>query len=317
MALAPIRALAQLEFTVALDSPFSLDYTLNCGQAFRWRKRGDWWHGVASGAPLKLRQEGETLKCSSEAPWVDTEFVWAYFRMEERLEPVLASFTNDEPARAAVERFYGLRVARQDKWECLASFLLATNANIPRIQKMISSVCDRFGEKVGFEGETYSSFPTPTSLAEAKVPELRACGLGYRAPFLRHVAKAVATGRFDLDILPDLSYEEARDTLLTKLLGEKTLLGVGPKVADCFLLYSCDKTEAFPVDVWIARVLSTTYPRLLGREIRKRISRGDSLKLSRSDYFSISKAARRYFGPNAGYAQLYLYMAARAEKETF
>ncbi|HZW85074.1 MAG TPA: hypothetical protein VFE91_04135, partial [Nitrososphaerales archaeon] len=136
------------------------------------------------------------------------------------------------------------------------------------------------------------------------------------APFLKHVAKAIATGRFDLEVLQSVTYEAARDNLLTRLLGEKTLLGVGPKVADCFLLYSCDKTEAFPVDVWIARVLSTTYPRLLGREVMKRINSGDSLKLSRAEYFAISKAARRHFGPNAGYAQLYLYMAARSEEES-
>lgn len=304
-----------MEFTVALDSPLSVDYTLGSGQTFRWKKKGDAWYGVVRGQVLKVSQEGEALKCSGSSQAVDSGFVRDYFRLDEALDPVLESITKDDQIRAAVERFYGLRIVRQEKWECLASFLLATNANIPRIQQMVSSVSMKFGDRVEFEGGEFFSFPGPGRLAESKVSELRTLGLGYRAPFLKHVAVAVTAGGFDLEAVAKLSYEEARDSLLTRLLGEKTLLGVGPKVADCFLLYSCGMAEAFPIDVWVARALAGRYPRLIGAELRRRMARGEAAKISRRDYYETSAAARKHFGPNAGYAQIYMYMHARSGDE--
>ena len=215
-------------------------------------------------------------------------------------------------ARAA-ERFYGLRLVRQDRWECLASFVLATNANIPRIKKMISAVCERYGPAFEYEGGTYHGFPSPGALAEAPVSGLAGCGLGYRAPFLRRVAASVADGMVDFDAVARLPYEDARELLLQELFGEKVLLGVGPKVADCVLLYSCGKDEAFPIDVWIARVLAKSYPKLLPSPLLARLRRGDKAKISVGDYARLSAAARRRFGDYAGYAQQYLYMSIREQ----
>ena len=302
-----------MEFTVAFRSPFSLEYTLESGQLFRWERRGEWWYGVAGPWALKVKQEGEVLRCSSSSDLADSGFVTRYFRLDEDLNHVLATISKDRVITSAVQKFYGLRLVRQETWECLASFVLATNANIPRIRKMVAAICERYGRVSLFEGEPFHEFPSPEALASSSAADLGRCGLGYRAPFLKKVATSVARGKIDFAKVEYLGYEEARSELLSEFSGEKLLLGVGPKVADCVLLFSCGKDEAFPIDVWVARALVRSYPRMLGPSIRSRLSRGG--KLTRRDYETISGAARRRFGKYAGYAQQYLYMAAR-EAET-
>ena len=304
-----------MEFTVSLDSAFSLDYTLESGQLFRWERRGEWWWGTVTGGIMKMKQEGDLLRCASGSDLLDGEFVTRYFRLDVDLDHVLATISRDETISRAIERFYGLRLAGQDTWECLASFVLATNANIPRIKKMVAAVCARFGGYIEFEGEKRNAFPSPDDLAKASEKDLLACGLGYRAPFLKKVATSIADGRMDFGALESLSYSESKELLLTELLGQKLLLGVGPKVADCVLLYSCGKDEAFPIDVWIAKVLAASYPTLLGPALTRRYRAEGKAKLSPSDYERISAKARTYFGKYAGYAQQYLFMAAREGSE--
>ncbi|MDG6913898.1 MAG: hypothetical protein JRN34_04035 [Nitrososphaerota archaeon] len=303
-----------MEFVVPLTSPFSLEYTLVSGQTFRWAKRGDWWYGVVGGGVVKMMQEGDVLKCVSSSDALGAPWVSEYFQLDVDLEHVLASISKDEPITRAVERFYGLRLVRQDRWECLASFALATNANIPRIVKMVDNVCARYGGAIEFEGDVYRRFPSPQALAGPTVSALRGCGLGYRAPFLKRVAASVARGDVDFDAVSSLPYEEARRLLLRELSGEKVLLGVGPKVADCVLLYSCGKDEAFPIDVWIARAVARSYPWLMDRSLRARLERDGKVKMAASEYAKLSASLREYFGEYAGYAQQYLYMAVRSEK---
>jgi N-glycosylase/DNA lyase len=301
-----------LDFTIGLEGPFSLDYTLESGQVFRWERRGEWWYGVVSAGVLKLKQEGDSLKCVSSNDLLDSGFVRGYFRLDDDLEGVLASIAKDPPITNAVQKFYGMRLMRQERWECLASFVLATNANIPRIKKMVSALCSRYGAALEFEGSRYFAFPRPEALAAAPTKDLRACGLGYRAPFLKRVARSVEDGRVDFTALVGLEYDGARKELLRELFGEKVLLGVGPKVADCVLLYSCGKDEAFPVDVWIARELAKSYPKIFGKTLRRRLAADGKVHLGLADYDRISKTVRAHFGRFAGYAQQYLYMAARS-----
>jgi N-glycosylase/DNA lyase len=302
-----------MEYTVSLGTPFSLEYTLESGQVFRWERSGEWWRGVVRGSVLKLRQEGEVLRCSTGNDFLDSTFVSSYFRLDEDLDHILATLSKDETITRAAEKFYGLRLVSQDPWECLASFVLATNANIPRIKKMVGAVCAKYGRPFEFEGAIYAAFPSPETLAGASETDLVACGLGYRAPFLKRIATSVASGKVDFNRFGALGYPESRELLLAELFGQKLLPGVGPKVADCVLLYSFGKDEAFPIDVWIARVLARAYPRLLGPELRKKLSPQGRAKLSSSDYDKISARVRAYFGGYAGYAQQYLYMAAREE----
>lgn len=301
-----------MEFTVAIESPFNLDYTLESGQAFRWQNNGEWWYGTVPGGALKVRQEGEVLRCVSSSDLVDGAFARSYFRLDVPLDKVLASIMKDETINLAIQTFYGLRLMRQDRWECLASFVLATNSNIPRIKKMIQAVCARFGVSFVFEGVEYRAFPSPEALSEASISDLTACGLGYRASYLKRVAASVDRGAVDFSEVPLLGYEEARDVLVKQFQGEKLFPGVGPKVADCVLLYSFDMDEAFPIDVWIARQIASSYPDLLDDKIRARLSSHGKASLGRGDYGRISSNARRYFGRYAGYAQQYLFMMARS-----
>jgi N-glycosylase/DNA lyase len=301
-----------MEFTMGLDSPFSLEYTLESGQVFRWQNRGEWWYGVVSDGVLKVKQEGDAIRCVSNSDHIDSAFVRSYFRLEVELEKVLSSIMKDDTITLAVQAFYGLRLVRQERWECLASFVLATNSNIPRIRKMVQAICTKFGEPLQFEGSEYRAFPKPGVLAEAPVPDLWACGLGYRAPFLKHVAAAVEESKVDFSELSMLDYDDARKTLVKELMGEKLLPGVGPKVADCVLLYSFDMDGAFPIDVWIAREIAKSYPRLLDSGTRKRLTSEKRTKITRADYEKISAELRSHFGPYAGYAQQYLFMMARS-----
>lgn len=304
-----------MQFTVTPKGAFNLDYTLDSGQVFRWERRGEWWYGVVNGGVLKVRQEGEVLECESSTDRMDSAFVRHYFRLDEDIEPILVSIMRDEQTSRAVQEFHGMGLIRQDGWECLASFVLATNSNIPRIKTMVSNVCSSFGSALEFEGREYRLFPAASTLAAAPLSRLRRCGLGYRAPYLKKVSKAVSMGRIDFAGLSRLGYEEARDLLLARLAGEKLLLGVGPKVADCVLLFSCGKDGAFPIDVWIGRALAQRYPGLLEPRLRKKLS-AKRAALSLGDYQRLSNVARSYFGAFAGYAQQYLFMMARVEESS-
>ena len=301
-----------MEFTLGLQSPFNLEYTLESGQVFRWKKLGEWWQGVVSGCVLRVMQEGETLKCVSSSDLIDSRFVRDYFRLDVSLEEVLTSISKDENIALAVQTFYGLRLIRQERWECLATFVLATNTNIPRIRSMVQKVCEEFGEPIQYGGVEYFAFPRPEVLAEAAVSDLQSCGLGYRAPFLKRVASTIEKGLIDFSEISMLEYEDAREALLKQLSGTKALPGVGPKVADCVLLYSFDMDEAFPIDVWISREIFKKYPGLIGFRTKKRLTQ-EKIKIPKGEYFAISSRLRSYFGPFAGYAQQYLFMMSRSE----
>jgi N-glycosylase/DNA lyase len=309
-----------LEFKLNLSSiPFDLGHTLDSGQSFRWSARGEWWYGVVFGSAIKVRQEESSLVCETAAAAAEQltpRLVHEYFRLDDSLERIYSRIMKDDHVTEAIQRFYGLRLINQDVWECLVSFVIATNTNIPRIKLMISNLCERFGEKASFEGNAYSAFPTAHALAQASLEDLTSCGLGYRARFVRSVAQKVNEGSVDLEELRLLDYERAKDLLTESILGEKTLLGIGRKAADCVLLFSCGKDSSFPIDVWMARVLSKYYPRLFDKETARRLDSHVSRasRLSAGQYEKISASMREYFGEYAGYAQQYLFHDARKSK---
>jgi N-glycosylase/DNA lyase len=272
---------------------------------------------MVRGGVLKVRQEGSSsLLCSTSSEDLDAQAIFEYFGLDENLERILASIMRDSTVTHAVQTYYGLRVMKQDVWECLLSFAIATNSNIPRIKGMISNLCQRFGDPMEFQGETYHLFPTADSLARVSVADLTACGLGYRARFVKAISEAVSSGRMNLDELRLQDYERGKELLAGEVLGRKTLMGIGPKVADCVLLFSCDKKSAFPIDVWMAKVLSREYPRLFDPELVTRLASKVSgqTSLSEVSYERLASAARAYFGQYAGYAQQYLFHYERTRK---
>jgi N-glycosylase/DNA lyase len=305
------------QFTINTQGvPFNLRYTLDSGQAFRWSEKGEWWYGVLGTGVVKLKQEGPALVCVSSSDALNSHVVFNYLGLEAGLEHILSSIMKDGNITEAVQTFYGLRLIKQEIWECLLSFAIATNSNIPRIRGMISNVCQRLGEPVEFEGARYWLFPTPERVAEAGLADLVECGLGYRARFVKSIAEAVSDGRRNLDELRLHDYPKARELLMEEVLGKKTLMGIGPKVADCVLLFSCDKDSSFPIDVWIARVLARSYPHLFDDDLKEKLASKVSGKtsLSEATYNRLAASARAYFGEYAGYAQQYLFHHERMEE---
>jgi len=286
-------------------TPFNLDYTLACGQAFRWEKLNGWWRGVLRETVVKIRQSGEVLRYQSYPKRVNSAFVWSYFRLDDDLPQIYSRIRKDRYINEAVKRFQGLRLMCQDPWECLISYICATNKNIPAIKNMISNMCMRFGKKIPVENEEFYTFPKPHALAEANLKELRLCKLGFRAERVKAASKLVSSGAFDLEAMKTLPYERAKKELMT-------LPGVGPKVADCVLLFSLDKLEAFPIDVWMKRIILEFYREHFEQSFIDKVTAKKFL--SPREYEIIRCFGRKYFREYVGYAQEYLFHFKRCQK---
>ena len=299
---------------LALDIPFRLDSTLECGQLFRWHKEGSWWYGVVGDNVIKVRQDDELLTVDSNTD-PNITFLQHYFRLDDDLSSILLNINKDEEITNAIHRFRGLRIVRQTPWECLISYICSAFSNIPMIRQMINNISKKFGQKILFEGKEYYTFPDPSTLANCELNELKDCSLGFRARSVLDTARMISSGYISLDILRKLNYEDALKVLIGKNESGKVFRGVGMKVADCVLLFSCDMLDAFPTDVWIKRVVTQSYSHLFDHDFVDRlISNSGSNSLSTIDYRMISRTMRNYFGKYAGYAQEYLYFHTRTKR---
>jgi N-glycosylase/DNA lyase len=275
---------------------YNLTATLSSGQAFRWRRSGQSWTGVIGTHWVRLQSDRFSIGAETAEPVADWGWLTDYMQLPLDLPAVLQTFPDDEPMRAAVAACRGLRLLRQDPWECLASFILSSTKQILQIQQVISLLCERYGESLAVPAghSPLCAFPSAARLAQTSEAELRACKMGFRAPFLLETARRIAGGQFDLGRLRPLPLESSRAELMT-------LPGVGRKIADCVLLFAFGCSNAFPVDVWVAKALQRFYfPR---RRVRLAL---------------LQKFASTHFGPNAGYAQQYLfhYMRAFTSRQT-
>jgi len=279
---------------------YDLAATLNSGQAFRWQLREGWWEGVIGLRWVRLRAEADLgtsatagrrsfIVAETAEPVNDWRWLADYLQIELNLADILETFPDDPQMRLAVAACRGLRLVRQDPWECLASFILSSTKRIVQIQQIVARLCEQFGEQVIVpqNRQLVYCFPLPGRIAEAGESELRSCKMGFRAPNLRAAAQMIAGGTLDLHRLSALPVGEAREALMR-------LLGVGRKIADCVLLFACGFQDAFPMDVWVMKALRRLYfPR-----------RHVSLK-------RLHEFAATHFGPYAGYAQQYLFHYAR------
>jgi N-glycosylase/DNA lyase len=240
--------------------------------------------------PVKNGILAEAAKGPAFANWL---WLRDYLQVDADLDSILRSFPPDEHITTAVRECSGLRLLKQDPWECLASFILSSTKQIVQIQQIVELLCERFGDPVAAPSGFYFGFPDAHRLAEATERDLRDCKMGFRAPYLRETAQMVAAKEIDLDRLRSLSVEEARGELMR-------LPGVGRKIADCVLLFAYHFLDAFPVDVWVVKALRKLYfPRRSPAPRR------------------LLKFTQTYFGPHAGYAQQYLfhYMRTRIGRE--
>jgi len=286
-------------------TPFDLDHTLRCGQSFRWEKLSDWWCGVVEGKVVKVRQVGDKLLFQTFPERAEADFVENYFRLDDNLPHILSKIKRDEYIGRAIQHFRGLRITRQEPWECLISYICATYKNIPAIKNMVLNLSKRFGRKITFEGQDFYTFPKPSDLADANIKQMKACKLGFRAERVLETSRIVCNRGLDLESLRRMDYRRTKHELLS-------LPGVGQKVADCVLLFSLDKLEAFPVDVWVKRAILKYYPNHFEESFVDKISRRTSL--TSGEYEEISSFGRTYFGEYAGYAQEYLFALSRKEQ---
>ena len=309
---------------------YDLAATLDSGQAFRWHPRNDSWVGVIGRHWVRLTQRRNGIRAETAEPVTDWQWLRDYLQTEVDLVAVLKTFPGDAPMHDAMAACRGLRVLRQEPWECLASFILSSTKQIVQIRQIVALLCERFGEPIARpaatpptglvaadvsplhliqsnvradsrrllrfngsglnENHLFHSFPTPQRIAAVTEAELRACKMGFRAPHLLAAARQIASGQFDLERLRQLPQAEAREELMK-------LRGVGCKIADCVLLFAFGFDGAFPVDVWVERALRELYfP-------RRRVS------AKRLQHF-----AATHFGPHAGYAQQYLFHYMRTKR---
>jgi len=284
-----------------LDVTFDLDISLCCGQVFRFKKQKDWWYGISGDKVFKIRQINNCL----EFEGVDVEFVKTFFGLEDNLAEIIKSVNKDSYIAAAIRQFKGLRLIRQNSWECLISFICATYKNIAAIEQTLFKISQKYGDLCCFEGQNFWLFPSMEQLADASIHGLEECSLGYRAKYVRATAKRIWDEQINLENFKQLSYVEAKRRLFE-------FSGVGLKVADCTLLFSLEKREAFPVDIWIKRILLNHYAEKLPQDLAEKLQKHNSL--SNVEYEKLSTFARNYFGNYAGYAQEYLYHYARNQK---
>lgn len=261
-----------------IDLDVSLDPTLGCGQAHRWHRMDDGsWEGVWRDRVVTMRQvDGHTVDVQGTD---DRKGITRYLGGDDDLDLIISEISKrDEYVASLAHHCPGMRILRQDHWECLATYLLATNANVARIGKMVESVCDHFGKDLGRR----HGFPTPKQILDG-CGCIHECRLGFREQRFITLAERVESGEIDVESFSEMDYEHC----VKELQG---INGIGPKVADCVALFAYEHMEAFPIDARISKVMENVYG-------------------VTGSYKTVSEYGRKIFGQYSGYAQEFLYHA--------
>ncbi|WP_066505737.1 DNA-3-methyladenine glycosylase family protein [Abyssisolibacter fermentans] len=270
---------------------FEAKHIFDCGQCFRWNEQEDGsYTGVAYNKVINVKSADNVLyidNCNLK----DFNDIWyKYFDLNRDYDHIKMKLRNDKILEKAIKFGYGVRILNQDPWETLISFIISANNGIPRIKKCIEALSESYGKKIGeYKGQTYYSFPEPEILKEMRIEELLKSGVGFRAKYIFNAAVIVGEKQMNIYRMKNLSTEDARKELML-------FAGVGPKVSDCIMLFSMEKHDAFPIDVWVKRVMEYFY-----------LPEGSKLK-------DIQEFAQDKFGAYAGFAQQYLFYYARELK---
>src|SRR5581483_5143171 len=270
----------------------NLEHTINSGQVFLWNKIEEEWIGVNGQEIIVAQQDSQIISSSGKEGY--------FFREDDNMEKILSRIRKDKIVNSAIMHFPGLRLIRQDAFQCYISFICSLNASIRNIKLMLTNICKKFGEKTEFNKHECFTFPTPEKLATASIKQLLDCRLGFRAKYVRDAAKMVDTGRLDLESLKKMDYQSSLEKL-------RTVYGIGNKIADCILLFSLDKLDAFPIDRWSQRILLKYYSKIFNDVNEK--------PLTEKKYEELHKEIVNYFGPYAGYAQQFLFKMERELNE--
>lgn len=277
------------KYIIEKQESFELKDIFECGQCFRWNENENGsYTGVVNKGVLKVEKQGEKIIFTGMLDIDIKEVVRFYFDLDRNYEEIKMQLSNiDKYLKTSVEYGKGIRILNQDLWETIISFIISANNNIPRIKGIIERISKKYGTEIEWNGEKYYTFPTPKQLRKATVEDLRSLGTGFRDIRIYETTQKVLSGEFNLNEIQNKDTLSAREELLT-------LSGVGPKVADCILLFSTLKRfDVFPIDVWVRRVMNELY-----------IKNEDETKVSKNE---ISKIAKKKFGNLEGLAQQYLF----------
>jgi N-glycosylase/DNA lyase len=222
----------------------NVENSINSGQVFLWKRDGNHWYGINGQDILKISDSGRIKSYQN----IKTDF----FRKNDNLEKIIKSISKDKTTKMAVSRYVGLRVLEQDPFQCLISFIVSSNSNIQKIKSSLENLSKKFGIKVEFQNKEFFLFPKPEKLAKASINEIKSCGVGYRARFIKEAANRTLLKKIDFEYLKKCNYQDAKEEICF-------IPGVGNKVADCVLLFSLNKLEAFPLDRWMIRILEKYY----------------------------------------------------------
>ena len=276
-------------YIIENQESFELKDIFECGQCFRWNENEDGTYtGVINKGVLNVEKQGEKIVFTGVLDGDIEKIVRFYFDLDRNYEEIKAHLSNiDKYLKTSVEYGKGIRILNQDLWETIISFIISANNNIPRIKGIIERISKKYGTEIEWKAKKYYSFPTPEQLNQATVEDLRALGTGFRDVRIYETTQKILSGEVDLNKIAKEDTLTARDELLT-------LSGVGPKVADCILLFSTLKRfDVFPIDVWVRRVMNELY-----------IKNEDENKVSKKE---IMKIAEQKFGDLEGLAQQYLF----------
>jgi N-glycosylase/DNA lyase len=304
-----------------LSSFVNPEISVNSGQMFLWQKIANSWYGIYGDHVLKFsileqnkdgRHKPENIQCFSFPEFKNWER--HVFRLDDDIISILSRFSKDSILSRAIRMHPGLRVMRQEPQQCMISFACASNTNISMIRRMLSNICRKFGHRVSVDGNEFFTFPSANRLNKLTNSELLSCGVGYRVKTIKAVTQNIVSNNIDIEHLKRAKYDTSKKELLK-------IYGIGNKIADCILLFSLEKTEAFPIDVWITRAIYLYYRRLLSADKEQKICSGERTSkmneksLYRYKYDILSETMRKHFGEYAGYAQQYLFYYIRQKAD--
>ena len=266
----------------------NIDDTINSGQVFLWKKIDSKWYGV----------DGKKILILEDKLDVKSNDICNFFRFNDDFQGIKKKLSKDKVMKKAINNFPGMRILRQDPFQCYISFIVSSNSNIPNIQTRLQKLSQKFGEKKIVDKNEFFLFPEPEKLANASINEIAKCGLGYRTKYVKKAAIAVNKGTIDFPSLKKQDYQEARDRLCQ-------VFGIGKKVADCILLFSLDKLEAVPLDRWVLRILQKYYSKEFQISTKT---------ITEKTYDELHNKIVDHFGEYAGYGQQFLF---KNERDSF
>ena len=276
-----------------MKNKFSIDIdnSINSGQVFLWEKQGSDWYGIDGQDVLKINKNGVIKSIRN----LKTDF----FRKNDNMQEIIKSISKDKTVKEAVKEYEGLRLFRQDPFQCLISFIISSNSNIQKIKNSLEKTTKKFGKKVTIQNKEFFLFPEPEKMAKATIDEIKSCGVGYRAPFIKEAAKMVILKKIDFEYLKKCDYHEAKKNICL-------VPGIGNKVADCIMLFSLNKLESFPLDTWMIKILEKYYSKEFKIETKT---------ITQKQYELLHEKIVNYFGPYCGYAQQYLFKMEREKND--